>query len=197
LLGDVPTAAAGLDVSARSLRGIGRSEGTPKSAIATLRAAIRGSGTPISFRLREAGRASPFYGPKNLAISIAKEDAGSRDQQLIAQEVNLTQRRRIRAHRARRLTMSARAGSVLQKPRRFGIDDQPVRRGRVSARWPGQRSNREKRIFGGVVGSASIEFGHDREVQSGSIVTPPGKTFRPGTATSLGAHGPKKSLLEA
>src|SRR5258705_398996 len=78
LLGDVPTAREqGLDVSLEAWRGIAAPKGTPKSAIATLEAAIRRTAESPDFvqACEKLGVRPAFMGAEEFGNLIAKEDA--------------------------------------------------------------------------------------------------------------------------
>ena len=78
LLGDVPTAREqGLDVSLEAWRGIAAPKGTPKSAIATLEAAIRKTAESPDFvqACEKLGVRPAFLAAEEFGKLIAKEDA--------------------------------------------------------------------------------------------------------------------------
>ena len=78
LLGDVPTAREqGLDVSLEAWRGIAAPKGTPKSAIATLEAAIRKTAESPDFvqACEKLGVRPAFMAAEEFGKLIAKEDA--------------------------------------------------------------------------------------------------------------------------
>jgi len=78
LLGDVPTAREqGLDVSLEAWRGIAAPKGTPKSAIATLEAAIRKTSESPDFvqACEKLGVRPAFMAAEEFGKLIAKEDA--------------------------------------------------------------------------------------------------------------------------
>src|SRR5207248_3110311 len=78
LLGDVPTAREqGFDVSLEAWRGIAAPKGTPKSAIATLEAAIRKTAESADFvqSCEKLGVRPAFMAAEEFGNLIAKEDA--------------------------------------------------------------------------------------------------------------------------
>jgi len=78
LPGDVPTAREqGLDVSLEAWRGIAAPKGTPKSAIATLEAAIRKTAASPDFvqACEKLGVRPAFMPAEEFGTLIAKEDA--------------------------------------------------------------------------------------------------------------------------